>query len=181
MSTFQPDQTLSDYVPVNFIWPDPEDTKEFNSRIQQIYRRIADGVNCREIGNYLAVTPSAGTVTDVETLTGQFWFGSASATQSLVPRSSFRKVIDFGTLPNNGTTSVAHGVTFDSDSTMTRLYGSATDPTGPTFIPIPFADPGALASNISLTADGTNVNITTGSNRTNFTRTIVVMEYLKNL
>ncbi len=181
MSTFQPENSLTDYLPVNVVWPDPADGPEFNNSIQQIYRRIADGVNCREIANYMAVTPSATVTTSVETLTGQFWFGSATETQSNLPRGTFRKVINFGTLPNTATTSVAHGVTFDLNSTMTRLYAVATDPTGPTFFPIPFADTAAVASNISLTADGTNVNITTGSDRTNFTRCIVVMEYLKNL
>jgi len=179
--TFQPEDTLTDYLSVNVVWPEPEDTEAFNNSIQQIYRRIADGVNCREIANYVAVTPSGGTTTTVEAVTGQFWFGSGSETQSLVPRQTFRKVVDFGALPNTATKSVAHGVTFDADSTMTKLYAVGTDPTGPTFISIPFADTAAIASNISLTADGTNVNITTGSNRINFTRTIVVIEYLKNL
>lgn len=179
--TFEPKNTLSEFLPVNVVWPDTEDTKEFGNRIQQIYRRIADGVNNREIGNYIAVTPSAGTVTTVEAITGQEWFGAGSETQSLIPRVTFRKVINFGVLPNNSTTSVAHGITFDLNSTMTKIYGAATDPSGPTFIPIPTSEPPGLTGNISIIVDGTNVNITTETNRTNFTRTIIVLEYLKNL
>ena len=178
---YLPDDSVSEFLPINIEWPDPENTEEFNTALQQAYRSIADYMNWREIGTYLAVTPSAGVVTNVESLTGQAWFGSSSPTQSNVQRQTYRKVVNFGTLPNAATTSVAHGIPFDANYTMTKIYGVATDPVAFNYLPLPFADPTALANNIALTADGTNVNVITGINRTNFTRAIVVLEYLKNI
>ena len=61
--------------------------------------------------------------------------------------------------------------------TFTRLYGAATDPST-SFLPIPFAHPTA-ANNIALSADATNVSITTGSDRTGYTACYVVLEYIK--
>jgi len=178
--TFSPKDSIGEYLSTNVVWPNVEESSEFNNRLQQIYRSITDTVNCREIANYLGVTPSsAGGTTDIESLTGQQWFGSVSDTQSEVPRTTYRKVINFGILPNTGITSIAHGIIFDASTTMTKIYGSSTDPVGLNYIPIPFVST-VLAGNISITVDATNVNISTGSDRTSFTRTIIVLEYLKN-
>lgn len=94
-------------------------------------------------------------------------------------RQVYRKVIDFGALPNTATKSVAHGITFDANCNMTRIYGASTDPVAFTYIPLPYASP-TLANNIELYADATNVNVITGSNRTNYTRTVIILEWVKN-
>jgi hypothetical protein len=87
--------------------------------------------------------------------------------------------VNFGALPNTATKSVAHGITITTATTFTRIYATASDTSGSTYIPIPFSSP-TLVSNIQITVDATNVNITTGSNRSNFNICYVVLEYIKS-
>jgi hypothetical protein len=119
--------------------------------------------------------------------TGQFVNGqqffpnpSLSSSTGTMPtfRPVYRKVINFGALPNTGTKSVAHGITVTTATTFTRIYATASDTTGFNYIPIPYASP-VLANNIELRIDATNVTIVTGSNRTNFTITYVIVEFLQ--
>ena len=86
-------------------------------------------------------------------------------------------VINFGALPNAGTKSVPHNIPINGSYTFTRIYGAASDTTGLNYIPLPYASPTA-ANNIELNLDATNVNIITGSNRSNFNITYVIVEYI---
>lgn len=96
-------------------------------------------------------------------------------------RQVFRKIVEFGALPNTATKSVAHGITITSGFNFTRIYATASDKSGAgtSYIPIPYAS-NTLANNIELNVDATNVNITTGIDRTAYTDTWVILEYLKN-
>ncbi len=102
-------------------------------------------------------------------------------------RQVFRKVIAFGALPNAGTKSVAHGIdTLPQDLpnnyigfSFTRIYATATDPVNELYIPIPYAS-NVAANVIEINVDATNVNITTASNKTAYTITYVVLEYIKS-
>jgi len=94
------------------------------------------------------------------------------------PRQVYRKVVNFGTLPNAGTTNVAHGLTINNTYSFTRIYGAASDQAGSVYIPLPFSSP-TLNQNISLSVGTTNVTITTGINMSAFTVTYVVLEYMK--
>jgi hypothetical protein len=96
---------------------------------------------------------------------------TSSSSRRPVQRNVFRKVINFGTLPNNGTTSVAHGLTIDSNWSFTRMYGCSTNP-NTAFVPIPNQD-------IKLSADTTNVTITTTAAYAGYTVTYVVLEFIK--
>jgi hypothetical protein len=87
-------------------------------------------------------------------------------------------VVDFGSLPNATSKDVPHDIEFTSDAQLTRVYGAATDPETLNFIPLPFSSP-TLSNNVSVEIDGTNVTITTGSDRTNFIITSVIIEYTK--
>jgi hypothetical protein len=82
-----------------------------------------------------------------------------------------------GALKNTGTTTAAHNITCDANTTFTRIYGVATDPVGLTYIPLPYIDVSG-AFNIQLYVNSTSVNIVTASNRSNFTICYVVLEYL---
>lgn len=123
-------------------------------------KRTTDCVNSAESGYY----------DRTEILNGQQFFTSSDPQN---PKMAYRKVVDFGVLPNTGLKSVPHGIT--GIVSLTRLYGAATDPTG-AYIPLPYAS----GSAIELYADNTNINVITTSNRTNFTTCYVVIEYLKN-
>lgn len=151
--------------------------KEFIIDLTQTLNDISLAINAKDTGFYPLE----------EFVCGQAFFpnpalSSLTATTP-VQRYVFRKVINFGTLPNAGTTSVAHGISFTANFTLTRLYGAATDPGASLrYIPIPFVNVSGAepVGNIEINLDVTNVNITTTGNGTNFTNTYVVIEYLKN-
>lgn len=92
-------------------------------------------------------------------------------------RQIYRKVINFGALPNTATKSVAHGITMSAATTFTRIYAAASDTTGMTYIPIPYAS--VAGTNVELSVDATNVNITTGANLTNYNICYVILEYVQ--
>ena len=155
---------MSLFLPPTFYFPDdPEQLKE-QLRLQ--YTDTAERLNKREISVY----------SPVEIQNGQTWFGANP--QKF--RNAFRKVIDFGALPNATSKSVAHNITITDQFQFTKLYAVATKPPlSPSVLPIPFSSP-TLINNISLELDSTNVIITTGIDRTAYTRCYVVLEYLKN-
>ena len=143
--------------------------------LQDHLRKMVYAIGDREIGAYPLT----------EVVNGQKWFANQTKpadNQATNTRFDFRTVVNFGVLPNAGPKSVAHGITTNPLTTFTRIYATATDLTGGVFVsavPIPFADPTALANAIMISVDNTNVTITTGSNRTNFTVCYVVLEYLQ--
>lgn len=171
--TFSDNQQLEAYLPVYDVVPEKwEDARAF---IVEQFKRLATAVNTREIGWFL----------DEELLTGKAFIPGvnniAVGNTNQAFRQILRKVINFGTLPNTATKSVAHGITFDANFTLVFIGAYATDPVAFTAIPIPYVDPTASANEISLNMDSTNVNITTGSNRTTYTRCYVIIEYLQEV
>lgn len=154
-------------LPTNYIIPENLEQKDI--KLRQYLNDIASATNTKDSGLYDAI----------ETITGQQFLPTFSTqTQANATyRTVFRKVIDFGALPNTATKSVAHGITFGSTLSATKIYGAATDP-ATLWIPLPYASP-TLANNIELNLDATNVNVITGSNRTNFTRCFIILEYIK--
>lgn len=141
-------------------------------RIRQYLNDIAYALNRKDSGYF--VTES--------TTTGQQFVPTFDAdnSSSVFYRPVLRKVIDTGTLPNTGTTNTAHEISIGTEYSVTRVYGAATDPTAITWIPLPYASP-TLANNIELQVGGTNVTITTGSDRTSFTRSWVIVEYITTI
>lgn len=87
----------------------------------------------------------------------------------------YRKVINFGTLPNNNVKKVSHGIlnidtfvsingiTFTSEKTATALPYAHSDST----------------NEVSLFIESTNVAIRTFGNKTNYIKTYVTLEYTK--
>lgn len=146
--------------------------KELLVRLYQNLNLISLSLNARDAGYY----------NTSEFVSGQLFFPGIAANDTDSNANDFRQgmrmVVDFGTLPNAGSKSVAHGIVVSASTTSTRIYAAATDPVSFAYIPIPYASP-TLANNIELSVDATNVTITTGSNRTSFTRCIVVLEYLQ--
>jgi len=146
--------------------------KDFLVRLYQTTNNIANAVNIRDAGYYPLT----------EFICGQLWFENPNLSSSTaqVPeyRQVWRKIINFGALPNTSTKNVAHSITVDSNTTFTRIYATASDTTGNTYIPIPYAH--ATAANIvRLDVDATNVSITTGIDRTNYDTCYVILEYIK--
>lgn len=89
----------------------------------------------------------------------------------------YRKVIDFGTLPDAGFKSVAHGIENLED--MTKIIAVGKSSTG-SFYPIPLVGNGAIFSGATATIriNATNVTIATTTNISAHTA-MVILEYTK--
>lgn len=171
------------FVETNFLWDvqqlqsvdvtSPE-FKELLVRLYQNVGKMALVLNIKDTGHYQVT----------ETVNGQLYFSNPAYNSSTAInpalRQVYRKVINYTTaLPNTGTATIAHGIPCTTSTTFTRIYGVANDPVGFNYIPLPYASP-TLANNIELKVDATNVTIITGSNRTAFTITYIVLEYMQN-
>lgn len=150
--------------------------KELLVRLYQNLNLMATNINIRDAGYY----------DTQEFVNGQLYFPnpaySSQTSPSVSPayRQVYRKVINCGTLPDTASKTIPHLIDCTAATTFTRIYGVANDVVAAfNYIPLPYASP-TLANNIELSVDATNVTITTGSNRTNFTITYVVLEYLQN-
>lgn len=158
-----------------------KDVQELNDHLTTIINEHALAINQQDTGIYETDTDSSAD--PINFVCGQTYFPNPSPPTGVNPaarRQVFRKVINFGALPNATTKSKAHNITTFNTFSFTRIYGVATQQGVSTItssIPIPFASP-TLNQNISLTVDATNVNITTGINRTNFTICYVVLEWI---
>lgn len=169
---YNPTTNIWDVSQIYSVEVNSPEFKELLVRLYQNLNLLATLVNLKDTGYY-----------DLqEFINGQQYFPNPALSSSTgtMPtyRPVYRKVINFGTLPNTGTKSVAHGITCTTATSFTRIYATATDPVGFNYIPIPYASP-TLINNIELNVDATNVNITTGSNRTAFTITYCILEYLQ--
>lgn len=146
--------------------------KEILVRLYQGLNSMLLALNIKDTGYYVRQ----------EFVNGQQYFpnpannSSTPATASM--RQVFRTTVNFGALPNAGLKSVPHSIPITDGFTFTRIYGCSSDVSGNTYIPLPYVD--AAGNNIELYVDATNVNIVTTSDRTNYTVTYIVIEYLKN-
>jgi hypothetical protein len=142
-------QNFESYVPVYSAVPDKwEDARPF---IVEQLKKIATGVNTREIGFYL----------DQELLTGKAFIPGSNDVldggSSQVYRSILRKVVPFGGISVAGNpNTMAHEIMVDSNFTLIQLWASATDSS--TFRSVTFSNPDTIymdATNIYITSDNT--------------------------
>ncbi len=160
---------------VNQIYETEVGTPEFTELLVRLYQNInniAVNLNLKDIGYYV----------EQEFLNGQKFFSDSSPgtskSQTLQYRQVFRTVVNFGALPNNTTKSVPHGIQVTQQYSFTRIYGTASNSLGGSFLPIPYASSTA-GRVIELSVDATNVHIITGSDMTAYTSTYIVLEYIK--
>lgn len=149
----------------------PEDQVKYNYILQyMMYNDIANVVNLKDSAIYVPV----------EFIPGQLWFRQSGADPANPFTYSFRMVVNFGTLPNAASKSVAHNITglTPGQYSWTKIIGSATDAAG-NGLPLPFSSP-ILNENIKLTVDSTNVTITTAIDYTAYTNCYIILEYLKD-
>ncbi len=166
---FIPTTTIFDVDRLQEIDVQSDEFKELLIRLYQTVNNSALATNLKDTGYYLVQ----------EFVTGAVYFNTNNDFNRLRP--VYRMVVDFGALPAAGTKSVAHNIpAVTSTFSWVKIYGTATNPTAVTGIPIPFSSSTAVASNLQITVDATNVNITTGgTNYSAYTRTFVVLEYIK--
>lgn len=138
----------------------PPTYERYQQEFQFLYQRIANSVNSKEGGLYVPQ----------EKTTGMRYF-TENDPQTF--KNVYRMVVDFGTLPNTGTTSVAHNIpNWDSNFLLTRAYGAATDTVGLSSVPIP-------NEGIFLEINNSDVTITTSNDFSRYTETTIVIEYTK--
>jgi len=167
------------FVPTTFIFDVQQiqsvdvNSPEFKELLVRLYQNInimANVLNIKDSGFY----------NTQEFVNGQIFFPNPafSSATSAVPvfRQVYRTVVNFGALPNSATKSVPHLITCTPATTFTRIYATASDTTGLTYIPIPYASTSTI---VELKVDSTNVNITTNANLSNYNITYVVLEYLQ--
>lgn len=164
------------FIPNNFIWeinllPDTKvDSPEFKELLIRLYQNINSmciALNLKDTGYYL----------DSEFVNGQQLFPATGNNPDNV-RQIYRKVINFGLLPNATTKSVAHNIAIDTEFSFTRIYATASDKLSLKYIPIPYSSP-TLNKNIQLDVSSTNVTITTGIDYSAYTICYVILEYVK--
>lgn len=88
----------------------------------------------------------------------------------------YRKVINFGALPDTSSKSVNHNIS--NLGGVRNLYGMCYRSLDGLFFPLPSAST-TLANNIQVTINGLSVIITTGIDRTNIQTCYVIVEYTK--
>lgn len=165
----------NNFLPESYIFPEEYNAEEYDVKLRQYLNNIAAAVNTKDSGLY----------TDEEVVTGQQFIPlySTETSSNINYREVFRKVIDFGDLPNATTKNVAHGITTTEDFSIVRLYATATDPAASAIqsaIPIPYVNVATPADGVQLSMGATNVSITTTTaNYTAYTRCFVVVEYIK--
>lgn len=181
-----PDNLYNDggaFVPSNYIWDvqqlyevdvkSPE-FKELLVRLYQNINNIALVLNIKDSGIY----------NTSQFVNSQIFFPNpalnSSTSQTPEFRQVYRTVINFGALPNTATKSVPHNITCTTSTSFTRIYACASKPTVAFgYLPIPYASATAVANNIELNVDATNVNITTAADYSAYTITYVILEYLQ--
>lgn len=161
--TYQPTNTVAPFVDETVYFP--TDYEQFLLKLTDTYRDTATCVNLREIGAY----------EQQERVTGSTLF---NATNIQRVRPVFRKVINFGALPNATSKSVAHGINVTSTFQFLKMYGVGNNPaaTGATVYAVSIPN---NESKIELTQ--TNVIVTTTANYSAFTVCAIVLEYVKTL
>lgn len=173
--TFVPTTSVWDVGPLLDVDVTSPQFKELLVRMYQNLNLMANVLNVKDTGYY----------TTLETECGQQYFpnpnnsSQTSKYRAGAFRSVYRIYIPIGTLPNNSTVSVPHGLNPTSSWMATRIFGAASDPINREYIPLPYSSASSVSDNIEINFDDTNVNVTTGSNRSNFTVSGVVLEYLQ--
>lgn len=170
------------FVPTSYVWDvarlyeidvNSDEFKELLVRLYQNINAISLSLNIKDTGMY----------NTSEFVNGQIFFPNPALNSSTSTAPDFRQVyrlvINFGALPNTTSKSVAHGIAITPTTTFTRIYATASDTTGNTFIPITYAS-ATLTNVVEISVDATNITITTNSDRTNYNVCYVVLEYLQS-
>lgn len=164
-------QVLESFVPVYDAIPEKwEDARPF---VVEQLKKLANGINVREIGFFL----------DEELLSGKSFIpginNALDGETSQQFRNILRKVVDCGALPNAGLKQVPHGIFIDSNFTLIDLFGAATDPVN--LLSFDLGHAAAPPNQVEIYLDATYINIVTGTNRSAYTRTYIVIEYIQEL
>ena len=90
----------------------------------------------------------------------------------------YRKVVNFGALPNATTKQVAHGITNLNFVISYKIL--AKNPTYNYYLSVPATNPVGLAYTVAAYIDNTNVIVQSGDNKSGYSICYVIIEYTKN-
>lgn len=93
--------------------------------------------------------------------------------ETWVDSQVYQKLFTVLSLPNTTTLSIEHGLTSFDIVGIEAIARSGTD-----WLPLPYVDTSALGSQIEISVDTENINITTGSDRTSLSAQ-VLLKYSK--
>ena len=88
----------------------------------------------------------------------------------------FRKVVNFGAMPNAANKDVAHGIPTEDIDWIVSCEGVAADRTFGIFLPLSYP---TAAARIELFVIGSTIRITTDSDFTNWDECFIILEYTK--
>lgn len=162
------------YVPTTNVWDQSQlqdinvNSDEFKLLLVRLYQNInsiALALNLKDSALY-----------DLqEFVNGQMFFSNTPMDPTKL-RNDFRLVMNVGAIVA-GVNTFAHNLPVIASWTWTRIYATATDSVG--LFGYPIGTGGAAAGIATIFVNATNVVITNNTG-VNFTRCIVVLEYLKN-
>jgi len=163
------------FIPTTNVWDiqNLEEGKDITPALKELLIRLYQNINTISLALNLK---DSGYYVQQEFMTGQVFFPDANNNAS--GRQSFRTVVNFGALPNNTTGLMAHGIDVFNSFIFTRMYGCASNQITMSYLPIPYAS-AATVDIIELSADATNVYITTSSDLSAYTQTYIILEYVK--
>ena len=188
------------FLPTTNIWDVTEiySTEVTSPEFKELLVRLYQNLN--NMSMMINVKDSAIYTTD-EFVCGQTYFSNpnlnSTTTTAPTQRQVYRKIINsfdatatpkaYTPLPNAaGLITFPHGLTITTGYSFTRIYGVTSDPVNKIYLPLPYASgvlvegtPNVATDVIELSVDDTNVNITVGKDRSAFTMTYIVLEYIK--
>jgi hypothetical protein len=171
---------LGSFVPTSFSWEIAQlQETNIDPKLKSLMIRLYQNLNVMSL---VLNQKDTGYYVDQEYVNGQQFFPdpklNLNSSAEPIYRQVFRKVINLGALPNATTKTIPHNIIIQSNYTLTRLYGAATNTSATSLIPLPFSSP-TLNQNIQLELTDTNIIITTGIDRTSYTTCYVVIELIK--
>lgn len=176
-----PNNLLPDTFPI------PDDPEEMKIKLYQYLNDLAIKINQSVYGIFSTLETKTGKkfIPIYPISTAPQFPGIPTGDRNAVLRDVFRVAIDTGTLPSSTTSSTAHGITTTEDFSIIDIYGGATDPGASTItsgIPLPYINTTTPGDSVQVEIDATNINITTTTaNYTSYTRSFIVIEYIKEV
>lgn len=181
------------FVPLTNIWDVEElqsvdvqspEFKELLVRLYQNINNICMALNIKDTGQYQLS----------EFVNGQVFFpnplNNTSTAQQANGRQVFRKVFNFGALPNGAfaapvTQTMLHGIFLTPKTSFTRIYGIATNAGAPAYLPLPYVAPQPAPNSllvpfiVSLEIIGTTIVVISNANFSAYTQTYIIVEYMQ--
>ena len=122
----------------------------------------------------ISIRTSNGTFREIDINEDNYSLGEQRIGTWIDGKPLYRKVVNFGTLPNATTKSVEHGIS--NVLYFKTITGMATN--NDNFLPLPFMYENNAANSIRLLANKTNITIGASTNRSSFSA-YVILEYTK--